>query len=251
MNKRLGIDVGGSGIKGAIINDETGELLTERVRIPTPQPATPEAVTDVIAEVVQELGWKDKPFGCGFPAAIQHGVVRTASNIDNSWIGVNGEELISQKTGCEVKLLNDADAAGVAEMRWGAGKEAHEGVVILITVGTGLGTAVFTNGHLLPNTELGHLPMRGLPAEHLAADSAKEQLSLNWKTWRANFHDYLALMEQFFWPDLFIIGGGISKKPKRFMADYAGRAKMIPAQMKNEAGIAGAAMAIELPAEGE
>ena len=244
MSKRLGIDVGGSGIKGAIIDDETGELLTERVRFTTPQPATPSAMASTIARIVDELDWKGKAFGCGFPAAIQHGVVRTAANIDSKWIDVNGEELIGKKTGCKVKMLNDADAAGLAEMRWGAGKGV-QGVVIVVTVGTGLGTAIFSDGQLLPNTELGHLPLRGYPAEKLAADSAKEQLGLSWKTWRGNFHEYLGLMEQFFWPDLFIIGGGISKKPSRFMKDWGGRAEMVPAQMKNEAGIAGAAMAID------
>jgi polyphosphate glucokinase len=246
MIKMLGIDIGGSGIKGAPVNLENGRLIKKRVRIPTPQPATPDAVAGVVKELVREFSW-DGPVGCGFPAAVREGVVRTASNIDDSWIGQNVEELFSRKIGQTVTVLNDADAAGLAEMHFGAGQEA-DGVVLLVTVGTGLGTALFSNKILVPNTELGHLMMRGEPAEYLASDSARERLKLKWKEWRANFLDYCEMLHALFWPELIIVGGGVSKKPDRFMPD-AEELKtwpicpMAPARMKNKAGIVGAAMA--------
>ncbi len=239
----LGIDVGGSGIKGAPVTVGSGRLLAERERIETPQPATPKAVAATVRKLVKHFDWNGL-VGCGFPGAIVDGVVRTATNIHESWLGENVEDLLTSATGCVTHVMNDADAAGLAEMRLGNGK-GEEGTVILITVGTGIGTAVFREGVLVPNTELGSLTMDGELAEYWAADSARERLGMKWKQWRPYFFRYLDLLYELIFPDLIIVGGGISKKPDRFMPylEIQGDVRVVPAKLKNRAGIIGAAVA--------
>lgn len=236
----LGVDIGGSGIKGAIVDTQTGELLTERHRIATPQPATPEAVADTLKTLVEHFAWQG-PIGCGFPATVVHGIAKTASNIDKSWININAAELFSTKTNCPCFVVNDADAAGMAEFSFGAGKD-KKGVVILITIGTGLGTAVFTNGQLLPNTELGHIMLEGMVAEHYTADSTRKNEDLSWSKWGKRFNQYLQRLEFLLSPDCFILGGGASKKMDKFIEQLETSADVIPAQSLNQAGIIGAAL---------
>ena len=242
----LGIDIGGSGIKGAPVNTETGELtVPERFRLATPLPATPKAIAETVAEVAKNFNWTG-PIGAGFPAAIQHGIVRTASNIDNSWIGENAEELIGKAAGIDplqVRVLNDADVAGLAEIRFGAGKGV-KGLVLMITLGTGIGTALFVDGVLVPNTELGHIEIDGgKHAESWAADSARDRDKLKWGDWASRVNTYLTTMENLFWPDLIIVGGGVSKKPDKWMPHLKLRTPIVTATLKNEAGIVGAACA--------
>lgn len=236
----LGVDIGGSGIKGAIVDTQTGELLTERHRIATPQPATPEAVADTLKALVDYFDWQG-PIGCGFPATVVHGIAKTASNIDKSWINTNAAELFSTKTKCPCFVVNDADAAGMAEFSFGAGKD-KKGVVVLITIGTGLGTAVFTNGQLLPNTELGHIMLEGMVAEHYTADSTRKNEDLSWSKWGKRFNQYLQRLEFLLSPDCFILGGGASKKMDKFIEQLETSADVIPAQSLNQAGIIGAAL---------
>jgi polyphosphate glucokinase len=237
----LGVDIGGSGIKGAIVDTITGNLVTERHRIETPQPATPEAIAAVLAQLVIYFDWKG-PVGCGFPSAIQHGVVRTASNISQAFVGTNIDKLFSEATKCPCYNLNDADAAGIAEMHFGEGR-GQNGVVLLITIGTGLGTAFFTDGKLLPNTELGHLYLpNGKKAEHYAADAIRKTEGLNWRRWGKRFNRYLITMEALFWPDLIILGGGASKKFQKFKDQITVEAQVKPAAFLNQAGIVGAAL---------
>jgi polyphosphate glucokinase len=240
----LGVDIGGSGIKGAPVDTETGELLSGRFRIPTPEGARPKQVAEVVAEVARNFDWKG-PIGCGFPAVIQHGVARTAANVHKSWIGTHAEELFAQATGCPVRVLNDADVAGMAEMRFGAGRDQN-GVVFIITIGTGLGTALFANGVLVPNTELGHIEMDGQDAEWQASDAARQRDGLKWREWALRFDRYLGRLDALFWPDLFILGGGASKKMKRFQDILSVNAKIVPAELRNDAGIVGAAIAAEV-----
>jgi polyphosphate glucokinase len=237
----LGIDIGGSGIKGAPVDVDTGLLVAERHRIPTPQPATPDAVGDTVAAIVKYFKWQGR-IGCTFPAVVKQGVVYTAANVDQSWIGMNGEKLLKKKTKRPALLLNDADAAGLAEMTFGAGK-SKKGVVIVATLGTGVGTALFIDGRLVPNTELGHIEIRGKDAERRVADRARETKGLSWKKWAANVDEYLGALERLFSPDLFIIGGGVSKKGDKFLPRLSVRAKIVPARLQNEAGIVGAALA--------
>jgi polyphosphate glucokinase len=237
----LGIDVGGSGIKGALVNIKKGMLATERYRISTPQPSTPDAVGDAVAKIVEHFQWRG-PIGCTFPAVIKKGVVYTAANVDKSWIGVNGSKLLKKKTKCPVLLINDADAAGIAEMQFGAGK-GHPGVVFLITIGTGIGSAVFVNGSLLPNTELGHIEMKGMDAERYASDMVRKQEKLSWDEWATRVNEYLDLLEALFSPDLFILSGGVSKKHHEYLPLLHTQAQIVPAQLLNEAGIVGAALA--------
>ncbi len=237
----LGIDIGGSGIKGAVVNVTTGEFLTERLRIPTPQPSTPPAVAMVVNELVRQHQWSG-PIGCTFPAIIKHGVAYSAANVDQGWLGTNAEELISNVTGRKVKVLNDADAAGVAEMTMGAGK-GIAGTVIMLTFGTGIGSAIFLDGKLLPNAELGHLEFEGKAAEHRASDRIREENDLSWKKWGKRVSDYLKYVEFLFSPDLFIFGGGVSKKFDEFSPYLFTDTRIIPAAFRNDAGIIGAAMA--------
>ncbi|ACY15760.1 polyphosphate--glucose phosphotransferase [Haliangium ochraceum] len=238
----LGIDVGGSGIKGAPVDITTGELLAERHRVATPTPATPAAIADVVAEIARHFAWSGE-IGCGFPAAIQRGVARTAANIHRSWIGTDAAALFSEATGCATKVVNDADAAGLAELHFGAGRD-REGVLIMVTVGTGLGTAIFNDGVLLPNTELGHIELRGREAERWASDATRKRKDLSWKRWARRFGSYLHTLERLFWPDLFIIGGGASKKHEKFVPRLDVAAQVVPAQLRNQAGIVGAALAV-------
>lgn len=243
MTHILGIDIGGSGIKGAPVDLTAGELTRERVRIETPEDSTPEAVADVVARVVDELAGdvaEDSPVGITVPAVVHHGVVRTAANIDHSWIGTDADALFTERLGRPVHVVNDADAAGVAEMHHGAGR-GHDGVVLMTTLGTGIGSALFRGGLLLPNTELGHLEIDGHDAETRAASSAREQEELPWQAWAERLQRYYSHVEDLFWPDLIIIGGGVSKKADKFLPLLHLRAPVVPAQLRNDAGIIGAA----------
>jgi polyphosphate glucokinase len=240
----LGLDVGGSGIKGAPVNMETGELLTKRFRIPTPQPATPDAMIAVAADVVAHFNWKGQ-VGCGFPAVVKAGTVHTAANIASEWIGVNIDAALQQATGCPVHVINDADAAGLAELRWGAGREV-DGLVLMVTLGTGIGTALFIQGQLVPNTELGHIEMRGRDAETWASDRVREQEELSWEEFAERVNEYLCTIERLLWPDLIVVGGGVSKHAAKFFPMFTTRTSVVPAQMRNNAGIAGAALAATL-----
>lgn len=243
----LGVDIGGSGIKGAPVDVEKGVLTDERHRITTPQPSVPGAVADTVAEIARYFNWEG-PIGCTFPSVVKDGVVWTAANVDKSWIGTNGEQVIHDSTGCPVVLLNDADAAGIAEMTFGAGK-GHKGIVFIITLGTGLGTALFVNGVLVPNTELGHVELRGKDAELRAADSARKRKHWSWEVWAKRVSEYLKYMEMLFSPDLIIVGGGVAKKHHKFFQFLETRAEVVPAQLLNDAGIVGAAIAASHLAE--
>ena len=205
----FGLDIGGSGVKGAPVDTQTGELLGERFRVPTPQPSTPEAVVAAAVEVVEHFGWQG-PIGCGFPAVIKDGNVFTAANVDPSWIGTDLRDALQTKLGGPVQVLNDADAAGLAEMHFGAGRGV-EGVVLLITLGTGIGTALFVKGQLVPNTELGHIELRGKDAELRASDRVREERNLSWKQYAKRLDEYLDAIQRLLWPDLVIVGGGISR----------------------------------------
>lgn len=238
----LGIDIGGSGIKGALVDTETGEMVTERVRIPTPQPAKPKAVIEVVKQIVDIFEYSG-PLGVGMPAIVHDGVVGSAANIDDEWIGFSGREAIAEATGCHVSLLNDADVAGVAEMRFGAGR--HEpGVVMIFTLGTGIGSAMFVNGQLVPNLELGHLYLRKKKkdAEEWASERIRDEKGLSWKKWGRRLDKYFKHIEFIFSPDLIIIGGGVSKKHQKFLKHIDVQARVVPAQLRNEAGIVGAAV---------
>jgi polyphosphate glucokinase len=237
----LGIDIGGSGIKGAPVDIEKGVLVAKRYRLPTPEPSVPEAVGDAVAEVVRHFEWTG-PVGCTFPAVIRDGVAYSAANVDKAWINTDGELLLERKTGCPVVLVNDADAAGMAEMEFGAGK-GRTGVVIVLTFGTGIGSAIFVNGRLVPNTELGHLEIRGQDAENRASDRIRQKQKLSWKKWASRVDEVLGRIELLFSPDLFIIGGGVSKKHEKFLHRLNTQAQIVPAQLLNEAGIVGAALA--------
>lgn len=237
----LGIDIGGSGIKGAPVDTLTGELTDDRFRIPTPQPAQPQPVADVVAEVARHFAWTG-PIGCTFPAVVKDGHTFTAANVAPEWIGYDARTLFQKTTGLPVALLNDADAAGIAEMRFGAG-QGHEGVVLMVTLGTGIGTALFYRGLLVPNTELGHIEIRGKDAEERASERVRDEKQLSWKQWAKRIDEYLDRIEALLWPDLIIIGGGVSKEHTRFMPRLTTRARVVPAQLLNEAGIVGAALA--------
>lgn len=243
----LGIDVGGSGIKGAPVDLDKGEFAAERVRIDTPQDSTPQNVVDIIAEVAQTFGGQtgDRPIGVTVPAVVTHGVVRSAANIDTSWIDTDAAELLRERLGRPVTVLNDADAAGVAEMQFGAG-HGVSGTVLLATLGTGIGTALFVDGVLVPNTELGHLELDGHDAESRAANSARKSEDLSWQDWAVRLQRYFAHVEALLWPDLIIIGGGVSKKAEKFLPLLDLRTKVIPAQLQNDAGIIGAAYQAQL-----
>jgi len=237
----LGIDIGGTGIKGAPVDTKTGELLAPRYRLLTPQPSKPKAVAAVVGEVAKHFKWQG-PIGAGFPAVIQHGIARTAANIHKSWINTDAATLFSKATGCPITVVNDADAAGIAEMKFGAGK-GQEGIVLLVTIGTGLGTSVFIDGHLLPNTEFGHIEIDCQDAELLASDAARKEHDLSWSNWATRLDTYLLRLEALIWPDLIILGGGISKKHSKFIPRLTVQAKVVPAATLNEAGIIGAALA--------
>ena len=236
----LGIDVGASGIKGAQVDLQTGKLVGERFRVPTPQPATPANMATAFTELVEYFNYKG-PVGCGFPAIVKNGVARSAANIDQAWIGTNINETFGTACGCPVFSTNDADAAGVAEMRFGVGR-GEDGLVFLITIGTGLGTAVFYKGQLLPNTELGHLLWKGgKSAELWCSSGARERLKIGRKEWARRFNEYLLHLERLFSPDLFILGGGESKFFESYKDILTPEARIMPAKLLNNAGIIGAA----------
>lgn len=237
----VGIDIGGSGIKGAPVDVPTGRFAADRVRVATPQPATPDAVAEAVAAVLAKLGAAG-PVGLTLPAVLRDGVVETAANIDKAWIGVAANDLFTQATGRVAGVVNDADAAGIAEMRYGAGK-GRAGVVVMLTLGTGIGSALFTDGALVPNTELGHLPLHHGAAEDWAAESARERDQLSWKQYAHRLQRYLELVERLLWPQLIIIGGGISKKADKYLPHISVRTEVVPAQLHNDAGIVGAALA--------
>ena len=238
----LGVDVGGSGVKGAIVDLATGKLVGERFRLETPQPATPEAVTATVAEVVRHFEFSG-PLGVTYPGVVVDGVVHTAANVDRAWIGANAAEQYSRALdGRPVTVLNDADAAGLAEQRYGAGRD-HKGVVILLTFGTGIGSAVIHNGMLLPNTEFGHIEVDGKEAEHRAASSVKERKGWKFRRWTKEVSKVLVAVENAMWPDLFIAGGGISRKSEKWIPLLTNRTPVVAAELLNTAGIVGAALA--------
>ena len=239
----LGIDIGGSGIKGAIVDLDTGQLVSERHRIETPQPSKPDAVAAVVTQLVKHFDWHGV-IGCTFPAIVRHGVTMTAANVDKSWIGAHAENLFADATGNPVRLLNDADAAGVAEMTYGAGR-GRKGVVMILTFGTGIGSAIFHDGKLLPNTEFGHLPkpMKGVIAEHYCSARIRKEADLKWEEWARRVNNYFALLELLLSPDVFIVGGGVSKKAEKFIPLLKAQAAIVQAELQNDAGIVGAAMA--------
>lgn len=242
--KILGVDVGGSGIKGAIVETTTGDLLTERLRLVTPSPSTPESVAKTIAELTKTLNYSG-PIGVGFPSVIHHGVAMTAANIHRSWIQTNARDLFSQVTGQPVTVLNDADAAGLAEMTFGHGA-GQKGTVLILTVGTGIGAVLFVNGQIVPNLELGHIYLKnGVTGEKYASDATRKNKDLSWAAWASRFNVYLAQMEALLWPDLIIVGGGISKKEDKFFKHLHTRAPLLLAKLQNQAGIIGAALAAE------
>ncbi|MCB0524475.1 MAG: ROK family protein [Saprospiraceae bacterium] len=236
----LGIDVGASGIKGALVSLEKGQLSGERYRVPTPQPATPEAMAEAFAEIVQFFNYKG-PVGCGFPAIVKNGVACSAANIDHNWIGKDIQKVFGDACGCPVYATNDADAAGVAEMRFGMGRD-NNGLVLLVTIGTGLGSALFYKGVLIPNTELGHLNWKkNVNAEQWCSSGARSRLKISRKEWANRFNKYLNHLELLFSPDMFILGGGESKYFDQFKGQLKTNALVVPAKQLNNAGIIGAA----------
>lgn len=240
-NHSLGIDVGGTGVKGGIVDLDTGLLVGERFKLPTPQPSTPDAVAMTVAEVVAHFGWH-WPVGVTYPGVIVDGVVSTAANVDESWLGTNVAQAYSEALGGRpVTVLNDADAAGLAEQRFGAGRN-HSGVIVLLTFGTGIGSAVIHNGQLLPNTEFGHLEVGGKEAEHRAAASVRERKEWSYKRWTREVSRVLVAVENAVWPDLIIAGGGVSRKGDKWIPLLTNRTPVVAAELQNTAGIVGAAM---------
>ncbi|MFQ3662099.1 MAG: ROK family protein [Chloroflexaceae bacterium] len=236
----LGVDIGGTGIKAAVVDVATGALLTPRQRVLTPQPATPEAIGVAVAGLARALDWHG-PIGCGLPAVVKNGIVRTASHIAPEWIGVDGRQHLREALGQPVALLNDADAAGIAEMRFGAGR-GRNGVVLMLTVGTGIGTALFINGTLIPNTELGHIEIRGKDAERRASEAARKRKRLSFAEWAPLFDEYIHRIVALIWPDLVIVGGGVSKAFDEFGPLLSAPVEIVPAHLRNEAGVVGAAL---------
>lgn len=240
----LGIDIGGSGIKGAIVDTKKAELVTKRKRYSTPTPSTPAKVAKTVAKITRYFDWQG-PMGCGFPAVVQNGVVKSAANVHDDWIGTDARSLFQEATGCQTIVLNDADAAGMAEIRFGVGKN-RAGVILLITIGTGLGTVLFVDGVLVPNLELGHIELRGLDAEQRASDAARKRDDLSWKAWARRFDEYLQAIDRLTNPDLIILGGGAAKKMHKFRKYLTVETELVPAEFLNEAGIVGAALAAEM-----
>jgi len=237
----FGIDIGGSGIKGAPVDLKSGEFTADRVRIPTPQPATPQAVAQTVAEVVDSFDLdKGVPIGVTFPAVILHGVAQSAANVDDSWIGTDVAATVGGATGRRVLAVNDADAAGYAEVVYGAAKGV-QGVVLVVTLGTGIGSALVVDGVLVPNTELGHLEIDGYDAESRASDAARDREDLSFEQWAERLQRYFSVVENLFWPDLIVVGGGVSKKHEQFLPLLDLRTRIVPAGLRNAAGIVGAA----------
>ncbi|MHA7273291.1 polyphosphate--glucose phosphotransferase [Arthrobacter sp. TMT4-20] len=246
-NTVIGIDIGGTGIKGGIVDLVEGEIVGERFRVPTPQPSTPEAVAEVVAQIVAELSTRpsapgpEVPVGVTFPAIIQHGIARSAANVDQSWVDTDVDGLFSKVLDRDVHVINDADAAGLAEVRYGAGKGV-DGTVLVITLGTGIGSAFIFDGKLVPNAELGHLEIDGYDAETRASAVARERDGIDWDEYSVRLQRYFSHVEFLFSPELFIVGGGISKRSKEYLPGLNLRTRIIPAQLRNQAGIVGAAL---------
>ncbi|MFF7632604.1 polyphosphate--glucose phosphotransferase [Kitasatospora sp. NPDC008050] len=242
----FGVDIGGTGIKGAPVDVKRGELTEPRFKVLTPHPAAPEAVVAAVREVVDHFGYRG-PIGLTFPGVVVGGHTRTAANVDQGWVDLDAEGLFRESLDLPATLLNDADAAGLAEMAHGAGRD-REGVVLVLTFGTGIGSALFMDGRLVPNTELGHLELRGKDAEHRASAAARERHELSWAEWAVRVDEYLDLVERLFSPQLVIIGGGVSRKHEKFLPLLSKRAAtVVPAGLRNDAGIVGAAMAAAGP----
>ena len=243
MSYALGIDIGGSGVKGAPVDLEAGEFAADRLRIDTPAKSTPANVVKVVAEIVASFADTigDAPVGVTIPAPVRHGVVPMIANLDKKWVNLEAEKFFSDELQRPVTIVNDADAAGVAEVRYGAAK-GQRGVVIVTTLGTGIGSAVINDGVLLPNTELGHLEIDGFDAEKRAAASAKTREELSYKEWSKRLQRYYETLEQLFWPDLFVVGGGVSKQSDKFLPNLVLNTPIVPAQLRNSAGIIGAAV---------
>jgi polyphosphate glucokinase len=244
--KALGIDVGGSGIKGALVDTRTGALITERHRLTTPKPSTPSAVADTVARLRDHFAWTG-PIGCGMPGPIIRGRLLTAANIDRAWIGADVTEVFHVGTGAPVTVVNDADAAGRAEIAFGAGK-GIPGTVLVLTFGTGIGSALFIDGRLVPNTEFGQIALRGKTAEQRASARVRKERGLTWAAWAKRVNEYLGVIEGYLYPDLIILGGGVSRKASRFLPKLQTLAPVVPARFCNEAGIIGAALAAVHPA---
>jgi polyphosphate glucokinase len=241
MGHGFGVDVGGTGIKGAPVDLERGAFAAERVRLRTPQPATPEAVCDAVAQVLDEAGAPDGPFGMTLPAVVMHGVVRTAANIDDAWIGTDVAGLVRERTGRAVTVVNDADAAGLAEARYGAAK-GMSGTVLVLTLGTGIGSALLRDGTLVPNTELGHLELEGHVAETRASSVARDRDDLSWEQWAERVSAYLQHVDRLLWPDLVLLGGGVSRKSDKWLHLLDVRPEVRTAELLNDAGVIGAAL---------
>lgn len=246
MTIRLGVDIGGTGIKAAAVDLERGVLVGDRRTVATPRPATPDSVADSVADLIHPFA-ADDPIGLGFPGVVRSGVIATAANLHPDWIGTNGVDLFSRYLhGRPVTVINDADAAGLAEIHFGAGA-GLTGVTVMITLGTGIGTAVFIDRTLIPNTEYGHLIIDGMEAEKLASTRAKQDMQETWKQWSAHLLAFLKELERLIWPDRFIVGGGISAEFRRFCEDLRTTAPVVAAELGNDAGIVGAALAVSKP----
>lgn len=244
ITRGFGVDIGGSGVKGGLVDLEAGALDGERLRIPTPQPSTPEAVAEVVAEIVEKFQW-DGPVGVTLPCVVKHGVALSAANVDKGWINCDAQQLFAvrlKRKPEDIVVMNDADAAGIAEMSFGAGV-GKNGTVVLLTFGTGIGSAVFLDGKLVPNTEFGHLQVDGHDAETRAAASVKEEKDLSWEEWTPRVTRYINVLEDLIWPDLVIAGGGVSKKAHKWLPLLKVRTEVVAAALKNDAGIVGAAWA--------
>ncbi|ACB73360.1 polyphosphate--glucose phosphotransferase [Opitutus terrae] len=243
--KTLGIDIGGSAVKGAPVDPRTGRLLAPRLRIATPEPLTPLAMSRAVAEIARHFRWRGR-IGVGFPGVVQGSRTLTSANLHPRFVGCDAGRLFAQATGCRVALINDADAAGLAEVTFGAGRRV-QGTVLLVTIGTGIGTAVFSGGRLLPNTELGHLPWHGRSAERYVSSAARKRRGLSWASWARELGEYLRTLERLLWPELIVLGGGASSKSDKFIRHVRCRAKLVVASSGNEAGIVGAALCAAEP----
>jgi polyphosphate glucokinase len=237
----FGVDIGGSGIKGCLVDLEAGALVGERLRVETPQPSLPASVYDVVAGIVTSFGWTGR-IGVTYPGVMKRGVAHTAANMDKSWIGTDVDAGLSALVPGTVETLNDADAAGLAEMRYGAGRD-QDGVVLMLTFGTGIGSALFYDGRLVPNTEFGHIQVDGEDGERRASAAVREREDLSYPHWAARVDRYLDVLEAGLWPDLIIVGGGVSKKAHKWVPLLTTRTPVVPAQLQNDAGIVGAALA--------
>lgn len=242
MAEILGIDVGGTGIKAALVDIESGVFIEEKIKYATPQPSTPSAVADVLNQLIEDFNWKGKVIGCGFPSIIKNNVVHSASNIDKGWIGVNLRDYFLEHCGNNGAFTNDADAAGIAEMKFGEITD-KSGTILMLTLGTGIGSGLFVDGKLVPNTELGHLEHKDSIWEKFASNGARKNLGLNWEEWGKLLNQYINHVDLLFSPDLILLGGGVSKKHEKFLNYIDLKEKVQPASMQNNAGIIGAALA--------